>query len=294
MGKFFGTDGIRGVANTELTPELTLKLGRILGYQLVSQRPRAKVLIGRDTRISGEMLESALIAGLISSGADVLKLGVITTPGVAYLTKSLEVDAGIMISASHNPVQDNGIKIFSHNGYKLSDEQEAEIEKLLEQGDTLPRPISGDIGRVEDFQTGSQKYANYIIGAAGTKLNNMKIIVDCANGASSKLASHIFADLDADIISISSNPDGVNINENCGSTHPENLAANVIKHSADLGFAFDGDCDRLIAVDHNGNIIDGDYIMFVVARYMKEKGLLKQDTVVSTVMSNLGLYHAVK
>jgi len=294
MGIYFGTDGIRGVANSELTPEFTMKLGRILGHKLKSKKQRPKVLIGRDTRVSGELLESALIAGLISSGADVLTLGVITTPGVAYLTKNLDVEIGVMISASHNPVQDNGIKVFNHTGYKLSDEEEAEIETLLDSEDQLPRPIAGDIGRVEDFQMGSQKYMNFIKGIVGKTLESLKIVIDCANGASSVLAPQLFAALDANIITISSNPDGVNINESCGSTHPEYLANAVVEHEADLGFAFDGDCDRLIAVDGEGNIIDGDYIMFIVGCYLSEKGLLKQDTVVSTVMSNLGFYNAAK
>ena len=294
MGKYFGTDGIRGVANTELTAEFAMKLGRILGHQLKLKSEKPKVLIGRDTRISGELLESALIAGLISSGADVLTLGIITTPGVAYLTKNLDVQAGIMISASHNPVQDNGIKIFSHSGYKLSDEEELVIEELLDNPDNLPRPTAGEIGRIEDFQMGSQKYLNFIKGTAGQTFENLKIVIDCANGASSALAPQLFAALEANIITISSTPDGVNINENCGSTHPENLSRIVKEEEADLGFAFDGDCDRLIAVDNNGTIIDGDYIMFILGRYLNEKGLLKQNTVVSTVMSNLGFYNAIK
>lgn len=295
MGKYFGTDGVRGVANTELTAEFTMKLGRILGHQLKAKSQRPKVLIGRDTRISGELLESALIAGLISSGADVLTLGVITTPGVAYLTKSLDVEAGIMISASHNPVEDNGIKIFTHSGYKLSDQEEAEIEALLDDSELdLPRPTGGDIGRIENFKVGAQKYVNFIKGTAGTSLAGLKIVADCANGAASALARQLFVDLEADIITIASNPDGVNINENCGSTHPENLAKAVVEHGADLGFAFDGDSDRLIAVDHEGNIVDGDYIMFIVGRYMSQQGLLNKDTIVSTVMSNLGFYNAVK
>jgi len=295
MGKYFGTDGVRGVANTELTAEFTMKLGRILGHRLKAKSERPKVLIGRDTRISGELLESALIAGLISSGADVLTLGVITTPGVAYLTKSLDVEAGIMISASHNPVEDNGIKIFTHSGYKLSDQEEAEIEALLDDSELdLPRPTGGAIGRIENFKVGAQKYVNFIKGTAGTSLEGLKIVADCANGAASALARQLFADLEADIVTIASNPDGVNINENCGSTHPENLAKAVVEHGADLGFAFDGDSDRLIAVDHEGNIVDGDYIMFIVGRYMSQQGLLKKDTIVSTVMSNLGFYNAVK
>ncbi|CUN16815.1 phosphoglucosamine mutase [Turicibacter sanguinis] len=294
MGKYFGTDGVRGVANTELTPEFTLKLGRILGYQLTSLCERPKVLIGRDTRISGELLESALIAGLVSVGADVLKLGVITTPGVAYLTKNLDVQAGIMISASHNPVQDNGIKIFSHSGYKLSDEQENEIEAYLDAPDTLPRPIAGNIGRVEDFYRGAKQYVDYLETTIDDRLNGLKVVLDCANGASSALAPQLFKELGAEVITVSSKPDGVNINEQCGSTHPEALAVEVVKQEADLGFAFDGDCDRLIAVDYNGAIVDGDYIMFIVGRYLNEKGQLNKGTVVSTVMSNLGFYNAVE
>ena len=294
MGKYFGTDGIRGVANQELTPEFAMRLGRILGYHLKNKNTRPKVLIGRDTRISGEMLESALIAGLVSSGVDVLTLGVVTTPGVAYLTKSLDVEAGIMISASHNPVQDNGIKIFSHSGYKLSDDEELEIENMIDSEDTLPRPIAGEVGRVENFEMGSQKYVNFVKGTVGIKLTGLKVVLDCANGAASALAPQLFADLDADIVTISAQPDGVNINDNCGSTHPEALATAVVKHGADIGFAFDGDADRLIAVDNKGNIVDGDYIMFIMARHMSKAGMLAKDTVVSTVMSNLGFYNAVE
>lgn len=294
MGKYFGTDGVRGIANTELTPEFTLKLGRILGYQLKSLCERPKVLIGRDTRISGELLESALIAGLVSAGADVLKLGVITTPGVAYLTKNLDVQAGIMISASHNPVQDNGIKIFSYSGYKLSDEQENEIEAYLDAPDTLPRPIAGEIGHVEEFYLGAKQYVDYLETTINGHLNGLKVVLDCANGASSVLAPQLFKELGAEVVTVSSTPDGVNINEQCGSTHPEGLALEVVKQGADLGFAFDGDCDRLIAVDHHGNIVDGDYIMFIVGRYLNEKGQLNKGTVVSTIMSNLGFYNAVE
>ncbi|MBP3909005.1 MAG: phosphoglucosamine mutase [Turicibacter sp.] len=271
-----------------------MKIGRILGHQLKSLCERSKFFIGRDTRISGELLESALIAGLVSAGADVLKLGVITTPGVAYLTKNLDVQAGIMISASHNPVQDNGIKIFIHSGYKLSDEQENEIEAYLDNSDELPRPIAGEIGRVEDFYRGAKQCVDYIESTINGRLNGLKVVLDCANGASSALAPQLFKELGAEVITISSTPDGVNINEQCGSTHPEALASEVVKQGADLGFAFDGDCDRLIAVDHNGNIVDGDYIMFIVGRYLNEKGQLNKGTVVSTVMSNLGFYNAVE
>ena len=194
------------------------------------------MLIGRDTRISGEMLESALMAGLISLGVDVLKLGVITTPGVAYLTKNLDVQAGIMISASHNPVQDNGIKIFSHNGYKLSDAQEEEIEALLDVMDELPRPVGGEIGRVEDYHLGAKEYVEHLETTISNKLTGLKVVLDCANGASSTLAPQLFKDLGAEVISIYHQPDGININESCGSTHPEMLAQEVVKHEAHLGF----------------------------------------------------------
>ena len=259
---------------------------------MICEQP--KVLIGRDTRISGEMLESALMAGLISSGVDVLKLGVITTPGVAYLTKTLDVQAGIMISASHYPVQDNGIKIFSHNGYKLSDTQEEEIEALLEVADELPRPIGEKIGRVEDYRLGASSYLEHLKSTISHSLAGLKVVLDCANGASSCLAPQLFHDLGADVVSICYEPNGININEACGSTHPQTLAEAVVEHGADLGFAFDGDCDRLIAVDHTGAIVDGDYIMFIVGRYLNEKGKLRNGTVVSTVMSNLGFYRAVE
>ncbi len=224
------------------------------------------------------------MAGLISSGVDVLKLGVITTPGVAYLTKTLDVQAGIMISASHNPVQDNGIKIFSHNGYKLSDAQEEEIEALLEVADELPRPIGEKIGRVEDYRLGASLYIEHLKSTISQSLAGLKVVLDCANGASSCLAPQLFHDLGADVVSICHEPNGININEACGSTHPQTLAEAVVEHGADLGFAFDGDCDRLIAVDHTGAIVDGDYIMFIVGCYLNEKGKLRNGTVVSTVM----------
>ena len=294
MGKYFGTDGIRGVANSELTPELAMKLGRVLGASLASKNEQAKVLIGRDTRISGELLECALIAGLTSSGVGVMKLGVITTPGVAYLTKSLDACAGIMISASHNPIEDNGIKIFQSDGYKLDDELESEIEKMLDAPDDLPRPVAGDVGIVERFKMGGQKYINFLKTTIDADLSGFKVVIDCANGASSALGRQLFADLGAETIVIAASPDGVNINENCGSTHPELLQAAVLEQEADFGFAFDGDCDRLIAVDGKGNIVDGDHILFVIGRHMKEQGTLKNDTVVSTVMSNLGFYKTLE
>jgi phosphoglucosamine mutase len=295
MGKFFGTDGVRGVANTELTPELAFKLGRFGGYVLTKESDKPKVLIGRDTRISGQMLEGALVAGLLSIGAEVMRLGVISTPGVAFLTKALGAQAGVMISASHNPVADNGIKFFGHDGFKLLDAQEAEIEALLEkETDELPRPVGGDLGSVSDYFEGGQKYLQFLKQSLQGDLSGMKIALDCAHGATSSHAVHLFADLEADIFTMGNNPNGLNINEGVGSTHPEQLGALVVEKNADMGLAFDGDGDRLIAVDEKGNIVDGDQIMFICAKYLKEQGRLNEDTVVSTVMSNLGFYKGIE
>lgn len=295
MGKYFGTDGVRGVANKELTPELAFKIGRFGGYVLTKNEPNPKVLIGRDTRISGHMLEGALVAGLLSIGVEVMRLGVISTPGVAFLTKALGAQAGIMISASHNPVEDNGIKFFGPDGFKLTDEQENEIEELLDQTeDTLPRPIGAKLGQVIDYFEGSQKYLQYLKQTIDEDFSGLHIALDCANGATSSLAPHLFADLEADISTMAANPDGLNINDGVGSTHPESLAKFVIEKKADIGLAFDGDGDRLIAVDENGNIVDGDQIMFICAKYLNEKGRLNKQTVVSTVMSNFGFYKALE
>ncbi|WP_339198328.1 phosphoglucosamine mutase [Aeribacillus sp. FSL K6-8210] len=295
MGKYFGTDGVRGVANSELTPELAFKIGRFGGYVLTKDKNRPKVLIGRDTRISGHMLEGALVAGLLSIGAEVMRLGVISTPGVAYLTKALGAEAGIMISASHNPVQDNGIKFFGPDGFKLSDEQEEEIEALLDQEeDNLPRPTGSDLGQVSDYFEGVQKYLQYLKQTVDEEFTGLHIALDCAHGATSSLATHLFADLDADVSTIGASPNGLNINDGVGSTHPETLAEFVKEKEADIGLAFDGDGDRLIAIDENGKIVDGDQIMFICAKYLKEQGKLNGDTVVSTVMSNLGFYKALE
>lgn len=293
MGKYFGTDGVRGIANQELTPELAFRIGRVGGYALTKGIKKPKVLIGRDTRISGYMLEGALIAGLLSVGAEVLRLGVISTPGVAYLTKANSAELGIMISASHNKMEDNGIKIFGPDGFKLTDDQEAEIERLLDQDDNLPRPIGGDVGTTNDYFEGGQKYLSFLKETIDNEFEGMQIAIDCAHGATSSLATHLFADLEADIYSIGSSPDGLNINDKVGSTHPEGLQKLVVEKEADIGLAFDGDGDRLIAVDENGDLVDGDKIIYICAKYMKNKGFLRQDTVVSTVMSNLGFYKAL-
>ncbi|BDH63607.1 phosphoglucosamine mutase [Lysinibacillus sp. PLM2] len=296
MGKYFGTDGVRGVANTELTPELAFKLGRVGGYVLTKQATgRPKVIIGRDTRISGHMLEGALVAGLLSIGVEVMRLGIITTPGVAYLTRIMNADAGVMISASHNPVADNGIKFFGPDGFKLTDAQEEEIENILDsEEDILPRPIGGDLGTVSDYFEGGQKYISYLKQTVDEDFMGIHVALDCAHGATSSLATHLFADLEADISSMGSSPDGLNINDGVGSTHPEKLAAFVVEREAHIGLAFDGDGDRLIAVDENGKIVDGDQIMFIIGKYLNIKGRLKQNTIVSTVMSNMGFYKALE
>nr|MDK7244098.1 phosphoglucosamine mutase [Staphylococcus lugdunensis] len=271
MGKYFGTDGVRGIANKELTPELAFKLGRYGGYVLAHNENEAhpKVLVGRDTRVSGEMLEAALIAGLVSIGAEVMRLGVISTPGVAYLTKEMGAELGVMISASHNPVADNGIKFFGSDGFKLSDDQENEIEALLEQQNPeLPRPVGQDIVHYSDYFEGAQKYLSFLKSTVDVNLEGMKIALDGANGSTSSLAPFLFGDLEADTETIGCSPDGYNINENCGSTHPENLAKTVLETNSDFGLAFDGDGDRIIAVDENGQIVDGDQIMFIIGQAM--------------------------
>ncbi|MFY0544159.1 phosphoglucosamine mutase [Brevibacillus sp. H7] len=297
MGKYFGTDGVRGVANSQLTPELAFKIGRVGGYVLTrhKQEGKPKVVIGRDTRISGQLLESALLSGLLSVGAEVVRLGVISTSGVAYLTRALGADAGVMISASHNPFPDNGIKFFGSNGFKLSDEVEAEIEQYLDAAeDTLPRPTGEQIGTVLDFLEGGQKYLSHLKNTVSERFEGMKVVLDCANGAVSSLAARLFADVEAEVITIGANPNGVNINEQCGSTHPEKLQEEVLKHKADLGLSFDGDADRCIAVDEKGEIVDGDYIMAICARALKAKGKLNNNTVVTTVMANMGFFKAME
>ncbi|UQS81649.1 phosphoglucosamine mutase [Bombilactobacillus folatiphilus] len=299
MVKYFGTDGVRGIANKELTPELAFKLGRAGGYVLSQQKDsdeeRAVVLVARDTRKSGQMLETALISGLLSVGIEVLNLGVITTPAVAYLVKVQDADAGIMISASHNPASDNGIKFFGSDGYKLKDATEEEIEHFLDQEvDTLPRPSAGGIGILEDYKEGSLKYLEFLKQSVSEDLSGIKAVLDGANGSTSNLLSKLFADLNVDFTAISTNPDGVNINSGVGSTHPEKLAREVVKQGAQIGLAFDGDADRCIAVDEKGNIVDGDKIMFILGNYFKAHGRLKKDTIVTTVMSNLGLYKAIE
>ncbi|HFI0700241.1 TPA: phosphoglucosamine mutase [Streptococcus suis] len=294
MGKYFGTDGVRGEANVELTPELAFKLGRFGGYVLSQHETDVpRVFVARDTRISGQMLEAALIAGLLSVGIHVYKLGVLATPGVAHLVKTEKASAGVMISASHNPAQDNGIKFFAGDGFKLDDALEAEIEALLDaEEDTLPRPSAHGLGDVVDYPEGLRKYQQFLV-STGTDLDGMKVALDTANGAASTSARQIFADLGAELTVMAEKPDGLNINEGVGSTHPEKLQELVKETGSQIGLAFDGDSDRLIAVDENGDLVDGDRIMYIVGKYLADRGLLAKNTIVTTVMSNLGFHKAL-
>ncbi|MGO2989558.1 MAG: phosphoglucosamine mutase [Lactococcus cremoris] len=296
MGKYFGTDGVRGEANVELTPEMAFKLGRFGGYVLSQpELETPKVYVGRDTRISGQMLASSLISGLLSVGIEVYDLGVIATPGVAYLVKKDGASAGVMISASHNPALDNGIKFFGGDGYKLEDEKELEIEALIDaKEDTLPRPSAQGLGMLHDYIEGVRKYQAFLKTTAEGDFEGYNVVLDTANGASYTSARAVFADLKANLTVIGENPDGLNINVKVGSTHPEAMAKKVVETGSDLGLAFDGDADRLIAVDENGEIVDGDKIMFIVGKYLLEQGKLAQDTLVTTVMSNLGFHLALE
>lgn len=295
MGKYFGTDGVRGKANTELTPELAFKLGRFGGYVLSQHEVnKPKVLVARDTRISGQMLESALVAGLLSVGIEVYTLGVLATPGVAHLVRTEGASAGVMISASHNPAEDNGIKFFGNDGFKLDDAKEAEIERLLDvKEDILPRPSAEGLGSVIDYPEGCRKYQEFLI-STGLPLANMPVVLDTANGAAYSSARHVFLELGAAITVMGDRPDGVNINDGVGSTHPESLQHLVKETGAQIGLAFDGDADRLIAVDEKGDLVDGDKIMYIIGKHLFDKGELSQNTIVTTVMSNLGFHRALE
>ena len=290
MSRLFGTDGIRGIANEELTPELAFELGRAVAYVLASEYDEPVITIGKDTRISGDMLEAALAAGICSSGVDVYLLGVVPTPAIAYLTRHLEAHAGAVISASHNKMEDNGIKFFNKYGYKLSDEIENEISSfVLEKKDELPRPTGKKIGRIVLLDKGKDIYTSFLKNFFGGSLDGMKIVIDSANGSASGIMPKLLKDLGGSVISLADEPNGTNINDNCGSTHMENLRDNVIQHKADIGIAHDGDADRMLAVDELGRIVDGDKIMAIVSKYLKDKGELIDNKLVGTVMSNLGL-----
>ena len=294
MRKYFGTDGIRGIAGESLTADLSFKVGKALGKLLTEKKEHPKVIIGRDTRISCDMIEQALTAGLTSTGVNVMTVGTIPTPAIAYLTKTIETDSGIMISASHNPYQDNGIKIFGPDGFKLTDDQELEIEHLIDNTDEIKNASFEKIGKLYSGNELTQKYVQHIKQSISGDLSGIKIALDCANGATTGVAPFIFGDLEADIETIGCKPNGININDNVGSTKIDTIANFVKENNVDVGFAFDGDGDRVLAVDSKGNIVDGDKIMFILAKHLKEQGELKDNMVVSTVMSNIGFYKAIE
>ena len=304
MGRIFGTDGVRGVANGELTAELTLDLSVAAAHVLAEagafrhadgHRPRA--VVGRDTRISGQFLEAAVVAGLASAGVDVLLLGVLPTPGVAYLTGALDADLGVMISASHNPMPDNGIKFLARGGVKLDDGIELAIEKRLRE--PWDRPTGGSVGRVEEYAAAVDDYARHLVSTLPRALTRsggepIKVVLDCAHGAASRVGPLALAEAGAEVVAINDRPDGLNINDGCGSTHLEQVQRAVREHGADVGFALDGDADRCLAVDHTGTVVDGDQLLAVLALAMRDAGTLVKDTVVATVMSNLGFVNAMK
>jgi phosphoglucosamine mutase len=295
MGRLFGTDGVRGVANRELTAELGLALGAAAARRLgaTSRAGRRIAVIGRDPRASGEMLEAAVIAGVTSEGVDALRVGVLPTPAVAHLTGAYGADFGVMISASHNPMPDNGIKIFGPGGHKLDDDAEDRIEELVAQGPGL-RPIGADIGRVLDASDALERYLHHVRAAAAVRLDGLTVVVDCAHGAAFQAAPRAYQAAGARVIAINAEPDGLNINDGCGSTHLAQLQAAVVAHRADIGLAHDGDADRCLAVDTTGRVVDGDAIMVILALAMRDAGELASETLVATVMSNLGLHIAMR
>lgn len=296
MGRLFGTDGVRGVANQTLTPEIAFGLGRAAGaYFKKGTSGRSRVIIGRDTRLSGEMLEAALAAGITSVGVDVVRLGIIPTPGVAFLCRKMNVVAGVMISASHNPVVDNGIKFFDKNGFKLTDAVEDEIEGLFRNSDNqLERPIGTEVGRISDGYDGIQLYEDFLVSTVSSSFKGKKIVVDCGFGAAYDLAPRVLRRLGAEVIALHDQNDGSRINVKCGSTNPEILQKEVVAKGADLGIAHDGDADRVIAVDEAGRIVDGDQIITICGLNLKKEGKLKNNKVAVTVYSNLGLIQAFK
>ncbi len=297
MGKLFGTDGVRGVANSELTPEMAFNLGKAGAYVLTKEEEeRPTVVIGMDTRVSGDMLQDALSAGIMAMGANVIKVGVMPTPAIAYLVKRYGATAGVVISASHNPFEYNGIKFFNSEGFKLADEIEDEIELMMLRDSMRGTHLYGErIGKclVAD-EDALDKYSDFLKSTVEGDFSGMQIVLDCANGASYQVAEKVFTELGAKVSVIGNNPNGFNINDGCGSTHPEKLQDEVLRLGADCGLAFDGDADRLIAVDAGGRLVDGDHLIFICAKYLKQKGLLEKNLVTATVMSNMGLYKAVE
>lgn len=298
MSRLFGTDGVRGEANTELPPELAYRLGRA-ATTFFGQRSkgRPQILIGRDTRISGEMLEAALVAGICSAGGNAILAGIVPTPAVAYLTRKLHAAAGIVISASHNPFQDNGIKFFGGDGYKLPDKVEDAIEKIVRDFDSrklFQRPTGDGVGHIEYRQNLLEDYIGFVMSTTSERFDGMKIALDCANGAAYKAMPTVLERLGAELILLGDNPDGININDYCGSTHMENLRLAVLRNQADIGIAHDGDADRCLCIDENGDVIDGDHIMIICAKLMLKAGALPKKTVVATVMSNIGFRQALE
>ena len=295
MSRMFGTDGVRGIANQELTPQLAFALGKAGAFVLTEGTHKPTILVGKDTRISGDMLEAAMIAGILSVGANVIPVRVIPTPAIAYLTRKYKADAGVMISASHNPVEFNGIKFFDKAGLKLSDKIENRIQEIIENGlDKMPVPVGSGLGRILSESNAEEEYIDFATSTLEDDLRGLKVAIDCANGAASKVAVRAFRKLGAEVYVINDNPDGVNINKDCGSTHMDELTRYVLEKSCALGVAFDGDADRCLAVDELGNQINGDFIMLICALDMKNRGLLKDDTLVVTVMSNMGLMIAAR
>ena len=293
MGKYFGTDGFRGEANVKLTVEHAYKVGRYLGWYYKKEDYRPQIVIGKDTRRSSYMFEYALVAGLTASGADVSLLHVTTTPSVSYVVRTEGFDCGIMISASHNPFYDNGIKLINRNGQKMESVVEDKIEKYIDgEIEEIPFAKKEEIGCATDFSVGRNRYIGYLISLPTRSFKNKKVGLDCSNGSASAIAKSVFDALGAKTYVIHNDPDGTNINTNCGSTHMEDLQKFVVENNLDVGFAYDGDADRCLAVDENGKLIDGDLIMYICGKYMKEQGKLRNDTVVTTVMSNIGLYKA--
>ncbi len=296
MGRLFGTDGVRGIANSELTPELAFKLGKAGAHVLSKDKKRPVVLIGKDTRLSGDMLEDAISAGILAVGGNVIKVGVLPTPAIAHLVRVYQADAGVVISASHNPFEYNGIKFFNGDGFKLDDSIEDEIEDIILRDIDVNSHITGDLlGRcLEADDDAMDKYADFLKSTIDADIKGIKLVLDCANGAAYRVAEKVYSELGADITVIGNEPNGVNINDNCGSTHPERLQKEVVKQGAFLGLAYDGDADRLIAVDEKGRIIDGDKLICICAKMMKEKGCLTGDMVTATVMSNIGFHKYLK
>lgn len=293
MERLFGTDGVRGVANIKLTPELALKVARAGGYFLGKATERPVFVLGRDTRCSGDMIKGAVIAGLCSIGADVIDVGILPTPGIAYLTKRLKATGGVVISASHNPIVDNGIKFFDSNGFKLSDSMEDAIESLVKKEEDLPKPIGADIGRVKELDDAGDIYAKYLMSQIDIKFDGIRVVLDCAYGASYSIAPYIYRAMGAEVISINDDPIGEKINVNCGSTHPEVIREKTREYQGSIGISFDGDSDRVILVDEEGNILGGDHILAILSIELSKKGLLKNNTVVGTVLSNIGLEKAL-